>query len=346
MSRNARIAAVLCGVVLVLGGAFAAGFLLGGEDDTSSGEGELDRAVAPLTGLEVTGEAVARLDRPALAAKIDNSEAAVPQTGLEDADIVYEIRVEGVTRFLAVFHSAEVGDIGPIRSARTSDPALLAALNTPLFANSGGNPGVLTALQSADAFNVGDSITPDSYYRSPEREAPHNLYAKSADLWALAPVGSRPPNPQFSYLAGEEPAAGEAAAGATTSDADFEVAYVWDDRRGGWARYEYGLPQTDESGRQLAPTNVVVLDVQYSQSQADATSPEALTVGSGSAMVFVGGRVVSGTWARDDPAAPFELIAADGSTIRLQPGTTWISLVDPGSAAVLDEQTAQQLLGS
>lgn len=329
----------------MLGAAFAAGFLSGGDGDTSSGEGELDRAVAPLTGLEVTGEAVARLDRPALAAKIDNAEQALPQTGLETADIVYEIRVEGITRFLAVFHSADVGDIGPIRSARTSDPALLASLNTPLFANSGGNEGVLTALQSADAVNVSDSVTPDSYYRSPDREAPFNLYAGSADLWALAPAGSGPPDAQFSYLTGES-SAGEVAAGVTMSDADFEVSYVWDDGREGWARYEYGLAQTDDSGQQLAPTNVVVLDVEYSQSAADAISPEAVTVGSGPAMVFVAGRVVSGTWTRGDPTDPFELLAADGSTILLQPGTTWISLVDPGSASVLDEQTAQQLLDS
>src|SRR5690606_15220928 len=61
--------------------------------------------VYPLTGLPVTDPAVAA--RPTLVVKIDNSEPkARPQIGLNQADVVYEERVEGaVTRLMAVFHS-------------------------------------------------------------------------------------------------------------------------------------------------------------------------------------------------------------------------------------------------
>ena len=45
-------------------------------------------------------------NRPALVVKIDNHPEARPQTGLNQADVVYEEEVEGITRFFAVFQSA------------------------------------------------------------------------------------------------------------------------------------------------------------------------------------------------------------------------------------------------
>src|SRR6202171_5533526 len=60
--------------------------------------------VAPLTGLpDPTGQSLAR---PALSVKIENAPEARPQTGLQNADVVYEQIVEyGITRFLAVYNS-------------------------------------------------------------------------------------------------------------------------------------------------------------------------------------------------------------------------------------------------
>ena len=87
---------------------------------------------APLTGLPVADEAAAK--RPALILKIDNSDGpgcpdtARPQIGLNQADIVIEELVEGITRFMAVFQSNIPDTVGPIRSARSSDVDLLHSL--------------------------------------------------------------------------------------------------------------------------------------------------------------------------------------------------------------------------
>ena len=84
--------------------------------------------VAPLTGLASTDPGI--VNRPALVVKIDNHEDARPQTGLNQADIVVEELVEGISRFAAVFQSQEPGgstEVGPIRSARTSDLAIITA---------------------------------------------------------------------------------------------------------------------------------------------------------------------------------------------------------------------------
>ena len=83
---------------------------------------KVDGPKAPLTGLIVTDAAV--LKRPALAIKVDNidstgCETARPQIGIAHADIVYEILVEGITRFMAVFQSDIPETVGPVRSARS-----------------------------------------------------------------------------------------------------------------------------------------------------------------------------------------------------------------------------------
>ena len=45
----------------------------------------------------------------------------------------------GYTRLAAVFHSTPADPVGPIRSARSTDIALLAPLYHPLFSYSGAN---------------------------------------------------------------------------------------------------------------------------------------------------------------------------------------------------------------
>ena len=57
-------------------------------------------------------------DRP-IAVMIDNHKGAMPQAGLNDAYMVYEIIVEGgETRLMALFKGANLDKIGPVRSSR------------------------------------------------------------------------------------------------------------------------------------------------------------------------------------------------------------------------------------
>src|SRR5688500_2411294 len=91
---------------------------------------------APLTGLAVTDPA--KVARPALIVKLDNAPKGRPQEGINQADVVVEVGVEGgITRFAAIFHSQDIPEVGPIRSARSTDIAIASELNRPLFAYSG-----------------------------------------------------------------------------------------------------------------------------------------------------------------------------------------------------------------
>ena len=69
----------------------------------------------PLTGLP--HRAPRPTKRRALSIKIENSDAARPQTGLQSADVVYEEVTEGgITRFNAIFQSKLPKVVGPVRS--------------------------------------------------------------------------------------------------------------------------------------------------------------------------------------------------------------------------------------
>jgi hypothetical protein len=93
---------------------------------------DFPKDINPLTGLPVTdSEDLAR--RP-LVVKISNFPRYVrPQSGLQEADMVFEHYAEGgTTRFSAVFWSKAVERIGPIRSARLIDTVIPEMLNASL----------------------------------------------------------------------------------------------------------------------------------------------------------------------------------------------------------------------
>jgi Protein of unknown function (DUF3048) N-terminal domain/Protein of unknown function (DUF3048) C-terminal domain len=289
----------------------------------------------PLTGLPVEDEAVAA--RPALVVKIDNHPKAVPQSGLEFADIVYEENVEQLTRFAAVFHSVGSEPVGPIRSGRTQDVELLATLGQPLFAWSGGNPTVTRLIESSGLVSLNgarsDVYNGGGFFRS-DRPGPHDLYASTAALWTLAPFGAPPPPQQFLYRDDTEVPEGDEVAGVEVRMDNVQVLWTWDETLGAYLRQQNGQPHLDVAGEQLQSANVIVLTVEYRPSRADVRSPEAQTVGSGEALVLTGGVVVRGTWQRDTPQATFTLADSSGATIELAPGRTWVELARTDSTTL------------
>ena len=272
------------------------------------------------------------IPRPALAIKIDNVTRAHPQSGVNQADVVYEELVEGgVTRLVAVFQSTSAETVGPIRSARTSDPQLLSGFDRPLFAYSGANRGTRQELATSSMVDVGYSALTDDYWRDKSRRPPHNLYVSPDTLWAHHTDRTGVPPAPFLYRhvgQAHHPDA-EEAAGVNIDFGLTEVDYEWDGT--GWARTHGGNPHVDHSGTRVAPANVVVQFISYGWSKADSRSPEARTTGSGEAWVFTDGHVVRAQWSRPDEALP-AVFTADGKPVRLTPGNTWVALAKSGTA--------------
>jgi hypothetical protein len=283
----------------------------------------------PLTG-EVLGKARQLPNRPALVVKIDNHVQARPQIGLNNADIVFEEIVEYGTRFAAVFHSRSSNPVGPIRSGRTQDIAMLGRLHRPLFAWSGGNANVTNAINSSELVNLGPGVAP-AYFRDGSRNVDyeHTLFSTTDTLWSFAPAGWRQPGPYFHYLKPDEEFGGDPAAGADVQMDAYGIRWAWSPERRGYLRYHSGAPHYTNDG-QIIAKNVVILDMQYRPSPADARSPEAQTIGSGRAWVLVDGRVRTGSWKRRSANSPFVLTGRSGKIIELRPGRTWVELAEMG----------------
>jgi len=314
-----------------------------GEVETTTTTTTAPPPAAPLTGLPADYD---DLFRPALAIKIgNNDEKARPQTGINQADLVYEEIVEsGKTRFLAVFQSEIPGAIGTVRSARSSDGDLLRNLNRPLFANSGSNAGVDREMGNLEddgeiiIVNHESSIAGRLYYRTNDYPAPNNLYVDPNDLYALEVPTQGPPAPVFSYR-GEDDELPESAVPVggvvVRFDGNSRVAeHYWDEAVGGWVRVQDGTIHVDKEDVEIAPQNVLVLTVPYGRSAADPNSPEAETVGEGLGTLFTDGHAVIVAWSRADAQDPFTLTDGDGDPVLLTPGRTWVLLANVSKSTV------------
>lgn len=310
----------------------------------------LATTVMPLTGVGVNGEdpaTAALMNRPALVAKVDNDPAAMPQIGLEQADIVIELRVEGISRYMAVFHSQKVDRIGPIRSARTSDPDLLAMFGRPLFAWSGGNRNVVKVIAGISFIqNESHDKVPGAYSRTRSKRPPHNLLLDAEKLFKLAEEPPAVPHAVFAYRSGDDPTPGLAVPGVSLKVGSSPSSFVWDPRDGFWLRWANHRRHVAASGEQLRARNVVVLSIGYGKSAADRRSPEAQSLGAGAAWVFSGGTVQTGIWTRDSADKGWTLTAGDGTAMTLLPGNTWVEMVDHSDDPVLLDTVAAESLAA
>lgn len=352
MSRRSL---VILGVVLVVlaGGATAALLLTGGDAPaeqvatTTTAEPTTTTAappaVAPLTGLPVDDPAL--LSRVALVVKIDNVDSlSRPQVGINQADVLYEEKIEGpVTRFAAVYQSQGSNPIGPVRSGRSTDIAIVTPLNRPLYAFSGANGVTLQQLRDAPLVDIGYDVQPQAYWRQPGRRAPDNLFSNTDDLWSFAPADAQPPAPLFTYRDADEPLP-EGAERVSTIDLSFgtgpgaaPVQWIWDPGAGAWFRWQNGTAHTDEAGVQVSRPNLVVQFVDYVDTGlvdvAGSPVPEAQLVGEGDTWVFRDGHVITGRWSRPSIDVNTTWTDSAGQPIELTPGQTWIALVPNGADA-------------
>jgi hypothetical protein len=265
--------------------------------------------------------------RAALAVKLDNAVGGPPQWNLADADLVFEENVEGITRFVAVYQTKMPDRIGPVRSARTSDIDILASLNRPILAWSGGNPGVTFAVRGAHTYGWLSNLSAQStgcFYRSGSRSAPHNLLLDPACARASATMAG-PARPVFLHDGGGN-VAGSIEQRFVVHMNGVDVTWLWDAASNRYQRRQRGDWHVDADGDQVGAENVVVLFVDYRKSPADPRSPEAVTVGSGRAELHRGGRRITGTWSRADRFSAFVLVSDDGRALTLAPGTTFVEL--------------------
>ena len=323
-------------LLLLAGGLALAGCTpsLPSEEPTPTSTLEAPVRLSPLLGTPVDeGDG----EHPSLAAKIDNHPSARPQYGLEHADIVFEELVEGgITRYVAVWHSDLPPAVGPIRSIRPMDPDIVSPFGG-IIAYSGGQDRFVRAMRETGVLNAveGEEGMADVFWRSLERQAPHNVLLRADRIVAENRDLDAPPL-QFRYSPTPDEAAavvsGEPAATLeTTFSPTSASAWTHDPRAGNYARSQNGVPDVAQSGAPITAVNVVVARVDIDESPG---VPRTELEGSGEAWIATGGSIVRGTWVKEGARAPLRLVSATGTVLTLSPGNTWVELVPNGTGTV------------
>jgi hypothetical protein len=288
---------------------------------------------APLTGLaDPTGVS---LKRSALTVKIENTPEALPQWGIDQADVVYEEIVNGgITRLAAIFNSHAPVKVGPVRSVRPTDTQVVWPLGG-IFAYSGGAPYAVASISTAPVKLIDESSAGTAMYRDPTRYAPHNLFAIAPKLFAFGGTPVPPPD-LFAYRTSTQQFAGRPMASFTVPfPSIYGVTWTWDAKSLSWDRTLFGNADITGTGVRESPKNVVVMYVNYVNGIGTEASYANLQ-GSGTAAFFSDGKETVGTWSRGPSKGDVVVYkTAKGAPVALTPGQTWVELLNTGAVLSL-----------
>jgi len=276
-----------------------------------------------------------------LLVQVENSSDARPQSGLQNAAIVYEYVTEGgISRFSAIYTSAPGGKVGPIRSVRLVTIAL-ARIYGGLVVFSGGSDYIKGQLQAAGIPHVDENSANGDLFRDDSRSAPHNLYSDGPHLSEIAAHVSAP---SVSWSLWQRTPATSVTGGqpvnrVTVPVSDTEMpAFAYDASAGGWKRSEPDTGAVIDANTH-APLVISTLIVQQVNIKSTSkvvdvngqTGVDHDVTGSGKAQVFTAGREFDATWTQGASGPP--TFSSAGGQAPIAPGLVWICLVATGSPA-------------
>lgn len=264
---------------------------------------------------------------------VENQLHARPQTGLTEADVVYEVLAEGdITRFMAIFQSHVPDVIGPVRSIRPYFIELGTSVDG-VIVHAGWSPEAERILLGGSIAYINEVKGGDHVYfwRSKDRVAPHNVYT-SAELMAKGAEDKkyRKDWKETSLTFFDEAPEPETLPGEAAREAEiryyrsYAVQYKYDEEQGKYLRFMDGDPHTDkESGEQIAASNVLIAVTDHKV--LDSVGRRAVNVkGPGKGWLMQGGKIREISWEMKDG---FIRAFSAGEEQKLLPGQTWIQIV-------------------
>lgn len=280
----------------------------------------------PLTS-PFTGEPVNALGR-VLALKIDNIVYARPQTGLGKADIVYALPVEGgLGRLLAIYSSHIPAVVGPVRSAREDDIALLRQFGRPAFGYSGATPVLLPFIHRHARIVDLYAGRVSGYYRNYSRIAPYNLFAHARQLLAEARKASRARDIGFRF--GPAPAGGHPVHSQSVRYPAASFTFTWSPAKRQWLISMDGTPARATDTGRLSAATVVIEHTTIRTSrflEYGSRPPYAVSTGNGAATVLRDGKAYPAHWSRKNADGGTTFTTSSGQPMTFARGPVWIIL--------------------
>lgn len=300
----------------------------------------------PLTGLPMEPEYEGK--RP-VAVMLNNLKAAQPQLGISQADIIYEVPVEGgITRMLALYQTVEgIEILGSVRSARPYFVEL-ALGHDAIYVHAGGSQDAYSNIYSwkvdhMDGVRGADDA--EIFWRDPDRRKnngyEHSLVTSGQNILDYLAEERFPTEhgSGWNYLQAFKedgaPAGGETAEHVKVRFSGYKTGtFDYDAASGKYMVGQYGKEHVDGStSEQVSATNVLVLKTSTAVLD-DVGRLHVQTTGEGDGVFFCGGKAVPIRWSRKDRNSSFVYTLEDGSSLALGQGNSYICIINPKTSKV------------
>ena len=282
-----------------------------------------------------------------VAVMINNVKGALPQSGINSADLLYEMVTEGgVTRLMAVYRDyANMPVVGPIRSARDQHVQLMLPLEC-LYAHIGGSTyaNVLLDVFHCPGYRSLDGKYRNFYWIDQERrktmDQDYCVYTDGPTLAAAlekfgldTDFGYEMPQ-TFRFVGADEPARvledGVAKQVYLRFSGYTDCEFRYDETTGRYAKWEFGEPQVDEGdgGAQYQADNLFILFTEITKYPDGVLSQVDLS-GQGYGYYFCDGRYERVRWMKGAASSPLRILRLDGTEedVLVNPGQSYIAMV-------------------
>lgn len=308
-----------------------------GQEDNSPQNKEEEEQFAPFTGEKIEEENKQRV----VAVMMDNQEKARPQSGLSEADVVFELLSEGdITRFMALYQNEDPEVVGPVRSAREYFFDLADGYDA-LYVFSGAANEVFDELKKRDMDYLEAETTEESdqlFVREGLRKAPHNLYLQFPALFDIDSIQSKVPETSYESLPfvqeDESLTETKEMEDATLVEVDLfddapSIEFEYDQANKMYLRNENEETTIElESEKPIEMKNILIAETKHSKLDEEGRREIDIEAG-GEATLLQEGEARAVSWEnRDGKIIP----VYEGEELPFLPGKTWIMFVPEDTA--------------
>ncbi len=265
--------------------------------------------------------------------QIENSTAARPQAGMQQADMIYEYISEGsIPRLTAVYWHPLPGLVGPIRSCRLITIRIELMYHGMIYC-SGANDYVLGMVwKFANLVNDYAHGQGGFFRDNATRYAPHNVMLHG-NVTTARTAAQNLPAPTYDIAPAHPDATVTGDPATQISVPDHQTLWRYDAGSKQYLKWQDGTPLRNISTGQIHAKTVIV---QYVTSFLDMNPANTFhgyhteayeMTGQGQADIYVNGVVIHATWFHPDPNVPTIYLDATGNPIDLDTGLTWVHVI-------------------
>jgi len=271
-------------------------------------------------------------DGPIIVVKIDDTNEAHPQIGIDKADVVYIEQVEGgLVRLAAIFSTEIPPAIGPVRSARISDIDLMAQFGKVAFFYSGAQSKLLPVIRSANLHDLGaEHESPKLYTRDKNRTAPYDMILSGAEAVNRIADLDVAKASNIGWNFGELSNKGRKVSAVKVRWPAANYTAKWNVKS--WDLFHNGNADLTSDGVQISPTTFIIQKVLITNSiykdKLGGITPLSVTVGEGTGWVLRDGVAIKAIWNRPDASSGTTWSDLEGKEIKFAAGQVWIALTD------------------